>query len=106
MTTLEDLERRIATLEGTVDLSHAVEKLGDHLEDVRLRMTRVEAALYRLETATTHLTAGQANVRARIDAVEEHFDKLEADIADLRRDLPSIIADAVRETRVGAEGNL
>jgi hypothetical protein len=94
--TLEELDRRVAALEATRpgDLRRAAEKIGEQVEDVRLRMTGVETRLGRLEDANKLLIAGQAEMRQKH---EERFDRLEADIAGLRRDLPGMLADVVRD---------
>jgi hypothetical protein len=93
MTTLEDLAQRVAALEQArpADLRVAVGKLGEQVEDVRLRMTGVESRLDRLEDATKLLIAGQAEMRQKND---ERFDRLEAKLDGLAESLPGIIGDA------------
>lgn len=105
--TLEELERRVDALEQSrpADLRRAVEKLGELLEDTRQRMSTVEIHLEGLRKGFLELTAHQAEMRgelrAEINAVrgEVHAvrNELKTDIAGLRRDMPGIVAEAMRE---------
>jgi hypothetical protein len=92
MTTLEDLDKRVTALETgrPVDLRVAVGKIGEQVEDVRLRMTRVEQRLDRLENANKLLLAGVAEMRQKND---ERFDRLEAKLDGLAETLPGIVGD-------------
>lgn len=98
--TLEDLERRVAALEEArpADLRRAVAKIGEHVEETRLRMSAVERQLDEIRRAMFEATAEAARrhgqLEAKIDGVRM---ELKADIAGLRRDLPSIVAETMRE---------
>jgi chromosome segregation ATPase len=111
--TLQDLERRVEALEQArpADLRTAVTTIAIHVEDTRLRLTRVEARLDTLTEAMAHLTASVAELRSRIDKLDVRMDKLDArmDKLDARMDkldanftafqrgLPGLIADTMRE---------
>jgi uncharacterized coiled-coil protein SlyX len=84
MTDIADLERRVTALEAnqhdTVEtLRWVVAKLG------RVSAVQDEHGL-RLE-----------RIDGKLDKIENRLGKVEAEITSFRRDLPSIVADAVRE---------
>jgi chromosome segregation ATPase len=118
--TLQDLERRVEALEQArpADLRTAVTTIAIHVEDTRLRLTRVEARLDTLTEAMAHLTASTAELRSRIDKLDSRMDKLEsrmdklesrmdkldsrmdqldANFTAFQRGLPALIADTMRE---------
>jgi hypothetical protein len=102
-TTLDDLEKRVAALEGArpADLRRAVTKIAEQVEETRLRVSSVEVRLEGIATALALLTASQAEMRgelrADIRSGADRIGKLEAEVAGLRRDLPSIVAETMRE---------
>jgi hypothetical protein len=103
MTTLEELEKRVAALEDdrSPGLRRAVVRIGELLEETRLRVSAIEVRLEGISTSLALLTANQAQMRgsleARISAVEVRTGSLETKIDGLRRDLPGIVADSLRE---------
>jgi chromosome segregation ATPase len=120
-TSLEELERRVEALEqdrlgfaekgALADLRRAVATISTHVEDTRLRMTRVEDRLERVVAAVPELVAGVAVMRQdigalrqdmsqqgdRLNRLESDMREMKADVAGLRRDMPSIVAEAMRE---------
>lgn len=81
---VEELERRVTALETaqnetTQTLRWVVSKLG------RISAVQDEHTL-RLE-----------RIESRIDEVDGRLEKVEADVKGLREDMPSIVADALRE---------
>jgi hypothetical protein len=110
-TTLDDLEKRVAALEAArpADLRRAVTKIGEHVEETRLRVSAVEVRLEGIASALALLTATQAemrgelradiaNVRSELKAeIGSVRSELKAEMGSLRRDLPSIVAETMRE---------
>jgi chromosome segregation ATPase len=99
--TLAELENRIDALErelrgekGLTDQRRALTTMVTHLDETRERMSKVETRLEGLSQALAVLTAGQAEMRGALNA---RIDAVQADIANLRRDMPAIVADAMRE---------
>lgn len=74
MTDLADLERRVIALEASQ---------GENTKTLNWLV------------GTTGRIAG--DLAAFKDEATQRFDRIDADIAGLRRDLPSIVAEAVRE---------
>jgi chromosome segregation ATPase len=91
MTTLERLEKRVSALEMEVEgekvvtryILEQVRRNGDDLAALRTRVGRVEE---RLDV-----------VERRLSDIEMRLGRLETEVRSLRRDLPGIIADTMRE---------
>ncbi len=78
-TTLEDLERRVTQLEKT---QHELQRAQNE------------------NTVTLKWLAGTlAQVKALADDHTERLDRIEHDVKGLRRDMPGIVADALRDAR-------
>jgi chromosome segregation ATPase len=112
MSTLAELETRLEALENEVrgekglpDQRRALTTVVRLLEDTRERMSMVERHLSQLREGLLELTAEQARTRgsleAKIDVTNVRIDavrnEMKTDIAGLRRDMPSIVAEAMRE---------
>jgi chromosome segregation ATPase len=106
-TTLEELDKRVSALEESrpTDLRRAVTKIAEHVEETRLRMSAVERHLDDIRRHMFEATAESARrhglLEAKINAVDTKIDsvraELKSDIAGLRHDLPSIVAETMRE---------
>src|SRR5262249_50645221 len=89
--TREEFEARVGVLEREVEGEKMVTRYipeqsrrnGDDLAAVKSRLDRVEARLDRVET--------------RLDRVEQKVDALGDAFDSLRRDLPKIVAETLRE---------
>jgi hypothetical protein len=60
-------------------------------------MTRVEDRLEKIVGAIPEILANGAAMRQEIAQHGERLSRLEGDVAGLRRDMPSIVAEAMRE---------
>lgn len=79
-----DLKDRVSSLETKREHTNtALGKIIVILEETRLRVTAFETR--------------QENVEARLGKVETRLDRIEHEINGLRRDMPSIVVDAMRE---------
>lgn len=100
ITTLEELEKRVAALEGSdpTSLRRAVARIGEILEETRLRVSAVERHLDDMRRHMFEATAEAARRHGLLDAkIDSVRTELKGDIAGLRRDLPGIVAETMRE---------
>ena len=96
--TREEFEARVGVLEREVEgekmfTRHILEQTrrnGDDLAAVKTRMDRVETRLDRVETRL-------GGVESRLGGVENGLGGLEHKVSALTRDLPKIVADAMRD---------
>jgi tyrosine-protein phosphatase YwqE len=106
------LEERVTALEtqvrgehGLTDQRRALKTMLELLDGTRERMSAAEIRLERIEQGILKLIAENAyahgRLEAKIDAVDAKVDavrnELKTDISNLRRDMPGIVAEAMRE---------
>jgi len=95
--TREEFEARVGVLEREVEGEKVVTRYileqtrnGDDLAAVKSRLDRVEARLDRVETRLDR-------VEQKVDALGSELSGLRGAFAELRRELPKIVAETVRE---------
>lgn len=103
--TREEFEARVGVLEREVEgekmvTRHILEQTrrnGDDLAAVKTRMDRVETRLDRFETRLGGVESRLGGVESRLGGVENGLGGLEHKVSALTRDLPKIVADAMRD---------
>lgn len=91
MTTLEDLERRVTVLEADRrDFTLVLARLDDLNDKVDRNFQRQVA--FELETK-----AAFAELRSDVSKIDRRLDALQNDVSSLRRELPAMLAEALRE---------
>jgi polyhydroxyalkanoate synthesis regulator phasin len=112
MADIDELERRVAALEPGMktdipafrrDLRRVLSSQ-DNLVELVEALNRRVAANELIATANARTTEqGFANMQAQINAldakVEREIGQVKAEITSLRRDLPGMLVDAIRESR-------
>jgi tetrahydromethanopterin S-methyltransferase subunit G len=96
--TREEFEARVGVLDREVEGEKMVTRYileqsrrnGDDLAAVKSRLDRVEARLDRVETRLDR-------VEQKVDALASELSGLRGAFAELRRELPKIVAETVRE---------
>jgi tetrahydromethanopterin S-methyltransferase subunit G len=96
--TREEFEARVGVLEREVEGEKMVTRYileqsrrnGDDLAAVKSRLDRVEARLDRVESRLDR-------VEQKVDALGSELSGLRGAFAELRRELPKIVAETVRE---------
>jgi len=95
--TREEFEARVGVLEREVEGEKVVTRYileqtrnGDDLAAVKSRLDRVEARLDRVETRLDR-------VEQKVDALGSELSGLRGAFVELRRELPKIVAETVRE---------
>lgn len=98
MTEIAELERRVSALEASQydaaqTLRWVVAKLGGIAamqDEHTLQLERIDSRLGTLESKSDKMNV-------RFDNVEGRLDRIEADVKGLRADLPTMIAETMRE---------
>jgi hypothetical protein len=85
---IRDLKRRVGELEGSFGF------LTEQVKGVHRDLLAFQA---RTEQRFEAIDKRFEGVDKRFDSVDKRFDKVETEILGLRRDLPGIVGDAVRE---------
>jgi hypothetical protein len=85
---IRDLKRRVGQLEGSFGF------LTEQVKGVHRDLLAFQA---RTEQRFEAIDKRFEGVDKRFDSVDKRFDKVETEIRGLRRDLPGIVGDAVRE---------
>jgi hypothetical protein len=85
---IRDLKRRVSELEGSFGF------LTEQVKGVHRDLLAFQA---RTEQRFEAIDKRFEGVDKRFDSVDKRFDKVETEIRGLRRDLPGIVGDAVRE---------
>ncbi len=112
MSDVQDLERRVSALEAaqndtTKTLRWVVAKLGgiasqqdEHtlqLERIDSRLGGIDKRLDGVDSRLDGIDKRLDGMDKRLDSVDSRLGRVEAGLDGLRRDLPSIVADAMRE---------
>jgi hypothetical protein len=68
------------------------------IRELKARLDKHDTTLAQLvgQFISGQLNAMQRFMHAKFDAIDKRFDKIEADVAGLREDLPGIVTEAVR----------
>ncbi len=98
--TLEELERRVLALEqGQQELQRAQNEKTASLKWLAGTLAQV-AALANDHTERLKRIEGRLGATEIIEKAQtERLDRIENDVKGLRRDMPGILADALRDTR-------
>ena len=105
MSDVQDLERRVSALEAaqndtTKTLRWVVAKLGgiaSQQDEHTLQLERIDSRLGGIDKRLDGMDKRFDGVDKRLDGVDSRLGRVEAGLDGLRRDLPSIVADALRE---------
>ena len=105
MSDVQDLERRVSALEAaqndtTKTLRWVVAKLGgiaSQQDEHTLQLERIDSRLGGIDKRLDGMDKRFDGVDKRLDSVDSRLGRVEAGLDGLRRDLPSIVADALRE---------
>jgi archaellum component FlaC len=103
--TRQEFEARVGVLEREVEgekmvTRHILEQTrrnSDDLAGIITRLDGVETRLDRVETRLDRVETRLDGVETRLDGVERKLDALGTTVSGLSRNLPTIIADVMRE---------
>ncbi len=100
MPTLEDLERRVLSLERAQTENAATMKwMVGTLGQIQATVDDHTERLERIETRIDGLTNRIGGLETKTEGLESAAQRIEADLRGLRRDLPGIVSEALRGTR-------
>jgi archaellum component FlaC len=105
MSDVQDLEGRVSALEAaqndtTKTLRWVVAKLGgiaSQQDEHTLQLERIDSRLGGIDKRLDGIDKRFDGVDKRLDGVDSRLGRVEAGLDGLRRDLPCIVADALRE---------
>lgn len=111
MIDVEELERRVAALEASAktdvpalkrDLRRILSLQDDELDQLEALNRRIAALELAVTANARTAERGFAETHARLDRVEADVAQIKVDVSGLRRDLPAIIGDVLREVLKGS----
>jgi hypothetical protein len=95
MTTLEELERRVLALEGKP--GRTSDDIASIKRDIAKLAMQYDGLLAQTEALNRRVAVFELESKARFDKIDARLDRIEAEQAAFRRDMPGIVGGALRE---------